>query len=296
MKIPFKKNLQTPLNLLQILRDRRHEQKSKSLAFAMMYLILPLLFLINLTIALLPDGFFEFISELIAELPEQLQPFITDFLAMYSNQDYSFTLFVLLLLFILYTIAANVRLIIEIANDCYENSEVRTKTRELIIGIVLFFTIGFSIIFLFFIISAGQAIRGFLEINNVQGIAAFLNSLLQMKSMLTVIILFIIFYITFYFAPNVKNTFKGTIVGTLFSTTGLYIGSNLFEIYLARPNTYQYLYQNYSMYILFLFGVYIVCQVIVASIIINSLIFEGVNVRQYHLTHDERGNSIENNL
>lgn len=293
MNLTPKSKIQIPLNLLQILRDRRHEQKSKSLAFALMYLILPLLFLVNLSIALLPEGFFDFISELIGELPEQFQPFINNFLLMYSNQDYSFILFIVLLVFILYTIAVNVRLLIEIANDCYEHSAVRSKTKELIIGIILFFIIGFSIIFLFLIISAGQALRSFLVLNNAKAFAALISSLLQMKSIVTIIILFLIFYIIYYFAPNVKNNFRGTIVGTIISTIGLFIGSNIFEIYLARPNTYQYLYQNYSTYILFLFGIYVICQMIVASIIINSLIYEHVNVKNYHLTHDERGNQID---
>ncbi len=274
------------LNILQILRDKRHEQKAKALAFALTYSILPIMLLINLTISLLPKSFFEMVEESLNILPAQYRETATNFLQNYSVQDYSPLIYIALILFILYTVAANVRLVIEISNDCYEFSRERSKNKELLISALLFIFIGFGVLSLFTIILAGQALRTFLIVNDASSIAAIISQILQMKSLITLLILFMVFYITYYFAPNVKSTFKTTIFGTLVSTGGLFIASYGFEIYLAKSSTYETLYGAvYSQYLLFLFGMYITCQIIVASMIINSLIHEKISIKDYHLEH-----------
>lgn len=286
MKNKFNRTKQFTQNVLQILRDKRHEQKSKALAFALTYSILPILLLVNLTITFLPDKFFEMIEGLLAILPNQYQESAINFLKSYSYHDTSPIFYVALLLFILYTVASNVRLVIEISNDCYEYSSDRSKNKELLISIILFIFIGFGVLSLFAIVIAGQALRSFLEVNNASSIAAVINQILQMKIVITLIILFMVFYITYYFAPNIKSTFKSTITGTLVSTIGLFFASYGFEIYLAKSSTYETLYGAvYSQYLLFLFGMYITCQIIVLSMIINSLIYEKISIKNYHIDH-----------
>ncbi len=286
MKKKFKVTKQYALNVLQILRDKRHEQKSKALSFALTYSILPILLLINLTITFLPDKFFTMIEGLLVLIPDQYSEPAIEFLQAHSYQDTSPVVYVLLVIFILYTVAANVRLVIEISNDCYEYSQERSKNKELLISILLFVFIGFGLLSLFAIIIAGQALRSFLIINDTATLAALALQILQMKYVITLIILFMVFFITYYFAPNIKSTFKSTIVGTLVSTVGLFLASYGFEIYLAMSNTYEALYGAvYSQYLLFLFGMYITCQIIVASMIINSLIHEKVSIKRYHLDH-----------
>lgn len=282
----FKKIRQFILNILQIMRDKRHEQKSKALAFALTYSILPILLLINLTITFLPDKFFEMIEGLLTILPDQYQDSAINFLQSYSYQDTNPLLYLALVLFILYTVATNVRLVIEISNDCYEYSSDRSKHKELIISVLLFIFIGFGVLSLFAIIIAGQALRTFLEVNNASSIAALINQILQMKNVITLLILFMVFFIIYYFAPNIKSSFKSTIVGTLVSTIGLFFASYGFEIYLAKSSTYETLYGAvYSQYLLFLFGMYITCQIIVASMIMNSLIYEKISIKNYHVDH-----------
>lgn len=286
MKNRFNRTRQYVLNILQILRDKRHEQKSKALAFALTYSLLPILLLVNLTITLLPDKFFEMIESLLTILPDQYQKTAIDFLQSYSYHDTSPIVYIALVLFILYTVATNVRLVIEISNDCYEYSSDRSKNKELIISVLLFIFIGFGVLSLFAIIIAGQALRTFLEINNASSIASLINQILQMKNLITLVILFMVFFITYYFAPNIKSTFKSTIAGTLVSTVGLFVASYGFEIYLAKSKTYEALYGAvYSQYLLFLFGMYITCQIIVASMIMNSLIYEKVSIKNYHVEH-----------
>ncbi len=274
------------LNLLQILRDKRHEQKSKALAFALTYSILPILLLINLTISLLPVSFFKMVEESLYIIPSQYRDTVTSFLQNYTVRDYSPIIYIGLILFILYTVAANVRLVIEISNDCYEYSRERSKNKELLISVLLFIFIGFGVLSLFTIILAGQALRTFLIVNDASSIAAIITQILQMKNLITLLILFMVFYITYYFAPNIRSTFKTTILGTLVSTVGLFIASYGFEIYLAKSSTYETLYGAvYSQYLLFLFGMYITCQIIVVSMIINSLIHEKISIKNYHLEH-----------
>lgn len=286
MKKKVKNTQQLGLNTLQILRDKRHEQKSKALAFALTYSILPILLLINLTITFLPDKFFDMIEGFLTILPDQYQAGAINFLNSYSYRDTNPILYIALVLFILYTVATNVRLVIEISNDCYEYSSDRSKHKELIISVLLFIFIGFGVLSLFAIIIAGQALRTFLEVNNASNIAAIINQILQMKNVITLLILFMVFFIIYYFAPNIKSTFKSTIVGTLVSTVGLFFASYGFEIYLSKSHTYEALYgAEYSKYLLFLFGMYITCQIIVASMIMNSLIFEKVSIKNYHLDH-----------
>lgn len=288
MKEKFNKFKQFGQNVLQILRDKRHEQKSKALAFALTYSILPILLLINLTLVFLPTKFFEFIEGLLTLVPSQYRQSALDFLNGYSYQDVNPLIFIGLMLFILYTVAANVRLVIEISNDCYEYSRERSKLKELVISALLFVFIGFGVLSLFAIILAGQALRSFLMLYNASSIAAIISQILQMKNLITLIILFMVFYITYYFAPNVKSTFKTTIFGTLVSTVGLFFASYGFEIYLAKSSTYEVLYGAvYSQYLLFLFGMYITCQIIVASMILNSLIYENVSIKKYHLEHSK---------
>lgn len=286
MKTNFKRTKQYVMNVLQILRDKRHEQKSKALAFALTYSILPILLLINLTITYLPPKFLEMIEDSLTFLPDQYSQPVIDILQNHSYQDYNIVIYLLLILFILYTVSANVRLVIEISNDCYEYSEERSKIKELLISALLFIFIGFGVLSLFAIVIAGQALRSFLEINHASNIASIISQILQMKMIVTLLILFMVFFITYYFAPNIKSTFKSTIVGTLLSTIGLFFASYGFEIYLARSSTYEVLYGAvYSQYLLFLFGMYITCQIIVGSMIVNSLIFEKINVKNYHLEH-----------
>lgn len=288
MKNKFKGLKQLGLNVLQILRDKRHEQKSKALAFALTYSILPILLLINITIGFLPDKFFELIENLLTLIPSQYREPALNFLNSYSYQDVNPIIFILLLLFILYTVAVNVRLVIEISNDCYEYSRERSKLKELVISALLFVFIGFGVLSLFAIVIAGQALRSFLIVNNASNIAALISQILQMKNLITLAILFMVFYITYYFAPNIKSTFKSTIVGTLLSTMGLFLASYGFEIYLAKSSTYEILYGAvYSQYLLFLFGMYITCQIIVASMILNSLIYEQISIKKYHLEHSK---------
>ncbi len=288
MKQKTKNFQQIVKNILTILRDKRHEQKSKALSFALMYSILPTLVLVNLTITFLPKSFFEMLESSIELLPTQYQGFVQNFITEYTYQDYNIVLYIFLLLFILYTISTNVRLLIEIANDCYEYSAERSKNKELVISVILFILLSFTVVFVFAIVIAGRALRSFLDLNAMSTAAGLISTILQMKSILTITMFILIFFIIYYFAPNVKSTFKSTIVGTLLSSFGLYIASRYFEIYLSRPtNTYEYLYQNYSLYLIFLFGMYVVCQIIVASLIINSLIFEEISVREYHLINKE---------
>lgn len=226
------------------------------------------------------------VKELATILPQQYRQPVIDFIQNYSYGDTKPILFILLVLFILYTVSSNVRLVIEISNDCYEYSSDRSKHKELVISALLFIFIGFGVLSLFTIILAGQALRTFLEVNDASNIAALINQILQMKNLLTLLILFMVFFIIYYFAPNVKSTFKSTIVGTLMSTIGLFIASYGFEIYLARSNTYEALYGVvYSQYLLFLFGMYITCQIIVASMIVNSLIYEKISIKNYHVDH-----------
>lgn len=273
-------------NILQILRDKRHEQKSKALAFALTYSILPILLLINLTIAYLPPKFLEMIEDSISFLPDQYSQPVIDIIQSHNYQDYNLLIYIFLILFVLYTVSSNVRLVIEISNDCYEYSQERSKIKELLISAILFIFIGFGVLSLFAIILAGQALRAFLEINNANNIASIINQILQMKMVVTFLILFMVFYIIYYFAPNIKSTFKSTIIGTLMSTIGLFFASYGFEIYLAKSSTYETLYGAvYSQYLLFLFGMYITCQIIVGSMIVNSLIFEKINIKNYHLDH-----------
>lgn len=286
MKTNLRRTKQYALNVLQILRDKRHEQKSKALAFALTYSILPILLLINLTITYLPPKFLEMIEDSLSFLPDQYSQPVIDILQNHSYQDYNLVIYVLLILFILYTVSSNVRLVIEISNDCYEYSEERSKLKELLISVLLFIFIGFGVLSLFTVILAGQALRSFLEVNNASNIASIINQILQMKMIVTLLILFMVFYIIYYFAPNIKSTFKSTIAGTLISTIGLFFASYGFEIYLARSSTYETLYGAvYSQYLLFLFGMYITCQIIVGSMIVNSLIFEKIKVKNYHLEH-----------
>lgn len=288
MKKKFKQNKQFVMNSLQVLRDKRHEQKSKALAFALTYSILPILLLVNLTVAFLPDTFFEMIESTLQIIPSQYRQPVLDFLNNYSYQDTNPILYIALILFILYTVAANVRLVIEISNDCYEFSRERSKLKELIISALLFVFIGFGVLSLFAIIIAGQALRTFLIVNNASNFAALISQILQMKNLITLVILFMVFYITYYFAPNIKSTFKTTITGTLVSTIGLFIASYGYEIYLAKSSTYETLYGAvYSQYLLFLFGMYITCQIIVASMIMNSLIYEKISIKNYHLEHSK---------
>lgn len=286
MKSKLKHTKQYILNILQILRDKRHEQKSKALAFALTYSILPILLLINLTITFLPEKFFDMISGLLTILPDQYREPVLDFIKNYSYADTNPLIYLALVLFILYTVSSNVRLVIEISNDCYEYSSDRSKNKELIISAVLFIFIGFGVLSLFTIILAGQALRTFLEVNDASSIAALINQILQMKNLITLLILFMVFFIIYFFAPNIKSTFKSTIVGTLMSTAGLFFASYGFEIYLAKSSTYETLYGAvYSQYLLFLFGMYITCQIIVASMIVNSLIYEKVSIKNYHVEH-----------
>lgn len=286
MKTNLRRTKQYALNVLQILRDKRHEQKSKALAFALTYSILPILLLINLTITYLPPKFLEMIEDSLSFLPDQYSQPVIDILQNHSYQDYNLVIYVLLILFILYTVSSNVRLVIEISNDCYEYSEERSKLKELLISVLLFIFIGFGVLSLFTVILAGQALRSFLEVNNASNIASIINQILQMKMIVTLLILFMVFYIIYYFAPNIKSTFKSTIAGTLISTIGLFFASYGFEIYLARSSTYETLYGAvYSQYLLFLFGMYITCQIIVGSMIVNSLIFEKIKIKNYHLEH-----------
>lgn len=288
MKKKMKKSKQYVLNILQILRDKRHEQKSKALAFALTYSILPILLLINLTISLLPAKFFDLIESLLILVPSQYRDAALNFLETYTYTDTNPLIYILLIIFILYTVASNVRLVIEISNDCYEYSRERSKNKELLISALLFIFIGFGVLSLFAIIIAGQALRAFLIVNDAANIAALISQILQMKNLITLLILFMVFYITYYFAPNVKSTFKTTIVGTLVSTIGLFFASYGFEIYLAKSSTYEVLYGAvYSQYLLFLFGMYITCQIIVASMIMNSLIFEKVKIKNYHVEHSK---------
>lgn len=288
MNSKFRLIKQTMLNVFQILRDKRHEQKSKALAFALTYSILPILLFINLTITFLPARFFSLTENSLTIIPEQYREPVINFLNSYSYHDINPIIYVGLILFILYTVASNVRLVIEISNDCYEYSSDRTKNKELIISALLFIFIGFGVLSLFTIIIAGQALRTFLELNNASNVANIINQILQMKNLITLIILFIVFYITYYFAPNVKSTFKSTIIGTLLSTIGLFFASYGFEIYLAKSNTYEALYGAvYSQYLLFLFGMYITCQIIVASMILNSLIYDKVSLKNYHIEHSK---------
>lgn len=286
MKNKANRSKQFVLNFLQILRDKRHEQKSKALAFALTYSILPILLLVNLTITFLPDKFFEMLEGLLTILPDQYQDSAINFLQSYSYQDTNPLIYIALILFILYTVATNVRLVIEISNDCYEYSSDRSKNKELVISVLLFIFIGFGVLSLFAIVIAGQALRTFLELNNASSIASLINQILQMKNVITLLILFMVFFITYYFAPNVKSTFKSTIIGTLVSTIGLFFASYGFEIYLAKSNTYEALYGAvYSQYLLFLFGMYITCQIIVLSMILNSLIYEKISIKNYHVNH-----------
>ncbi|WOO87276.1 YihY/virulence factor BrkB family protein [Mollicutes bacterium LVI A0039] len=276
------------LNVLQILKDKRHEQKSKALAFALMYTILPILLLVNLAVKFLPSKFLELIEELLFLIPLQFRNPVIDFLHNYEYQTVSPLLFLFLIVLIFYTIAVNVRLVIEISNDCYDYSQERSKPKELLISFVLFIFIGFGVLSLFAIVIAGQALRGFLIMNDATNIARIVSQILQMKNLITIIILFMVFYTTYYFAPNVKSTFKTTIVGTLMSTIGLFFASYGFEIYLSKSSTYEILYGAvYSQYLLFLFGMYIACQIIVASMIVNSLIFENIKIRLYHVQHSK---------
>ncbi len=273
-------------NIMKILRDKRHEQKSKSLSFALTYSILPILVLLNLTLNLLPPKFYELIESVTSLLPHQYQELMLNFMNDHQYQKTSMIAYILLIIFIVYTVASNVRLIIEICNDCYAYSQDRSKNKELLISILLFVFIGFGFFSLFIIILLGQTLRTFLEMNNAPYIAELVSNILQMKSVITLIILFMVFYIIYYFAPNVKSTFKTTIVGTLISTIGLFLASYGFEIYLAKSNTYEFLYGAvYSQYLLFLFGMYITCQIIVASMIVNSLIFEKISIKNYHIEH-----------
>ncbi len=288
MKKKIKKSKQYVLNVLQILRDKRHEQKSKALAFALTYSILPILLLINLTISLLPAKFYDLIKSFLFLVPSQYRDVALNFLDNYTYNQANPIIYILLVIFILYTVASNVRLVIEISNDCYEYSRERSKNKELLISALLFIFIGFGVLSLFTIIIAGQALRSFLIVNDAGNIAALISQILQMKNLITLLILFMVFYITYYFAPNVKSTFKTTIVGTLVSTIGLFFASYGFEIYLAKSSTYEVLYGAvYSQYLLFLFGMYITCQIIVASMIMNSLIFEKVKVKNYHIEHSK---------
>ncbi len=281
-------------NFMKLLKDRRHEQKSKSLAFALTYSILPILLLINLTIPFFPDSFFNVIEDLIELAPTQYQQIIINFLNNYSYQETRPILYILLVLFILYTVSSNVRLIIEIANDCYSYSQDRSKYTEILISALLFILIGFSLLFLFVIVIAGQALRSVLEINNVTNIAMIVSQILQMKSLITLITLFIIFFIIYYIAPNIKNNFKSTLVGALISTVGLFIASYGFEIYLAKSKTYELLYGAvYSQYLLFLFGMYITCQIIVISMIINGVIYDKISIKKYHIENSKQLIDIE---
>lgn len=286
MKNRFQAVVQYTSNAFQILRDKRHEQKSKALAFSLIYSILPILLFINLTITYLPNQFLDMIESLLTFLPDQYQKSTIEFLHNISYHQINPIIYIGLVLFILYTIATNVRLVIEISNDCYEYSSERSKNKELIISALLFIFITFGVLSLFAVVMAGQALRSFLELDNVTSIVVMVNKILDMKSLITVFILFMVFYITYYFAPNVKSTFKSTIVGTLVSTIGLFFASYGFEVYLAKSSTYEILYGAvYSQYLLFLFGMYIICQIIVASIIINSLIYEKISIKNYHIDH-----------
>lgn len=276
-------SIQCGKNVMQILRDKRHEQKSKALAFALMYSILPTFLLINLTISLLPDAFFQMLENSMSVIPSQYQSVVEGFLQRYSYQDYGIIIYIILILFILYTVSTNVRLLIEISNDCYEKSEERSKYMELLISALLFITIGFSVIFLFAIVMAGQALRIFLNSINAANIANIIGTILQMKSILTVVVFFVIFYIIYYFAPNVKSTFKSTAAGALCSALGMLLASQFFEIYLSRSNSsVMVLYQDNAKYLLFFFTMYITCQIIVGSLIVNSLIYEKVSIQSYH--------------
>lgn len=285
------------LNVLKLLRDKRHEQKSKSLAFALTYAILPILVFVNLVVTFLPSKFLDLIEDALIFLPLKYRELVLNFLSGYNFQSINPLLFLVLIVFIIYTIAANVRLVIEISNDCYEESEERSKAKELLISVVLFICIGFGVLTLFTVVIAGQALRAYLPSNDAENIATLISQSLQMKNIITILILFMVFYVTYYFAPNVKSTFKSTIVGTLVSTIGLFFASYAFEIYLSRASTYELLYGAvYSQYLIFLFGMYITSQIIVASMIINSVIFDKVSITKYHLRNklDSDQNSREN--
>lgn len=275
-------------NVFEILKDKRFEQKAKALAFALTYSILPILLFVNLTLTFLPSSFIDLIENSLAILPDQYQSSALKFFQSYSYQDTNPILYIALVLFILYTVAVNVRLVIEISNDCYEYSSDRSKLKEMMISIILFIIIGFGVLSLFAIVIAGQALRSFLKLNDTSSLGAVINQILDMKSLVTILILFMVFFIIYFFAPNVKSTFKTTIVGTMVSTIGLYFASYGFEIYLARSSTYETLYGAvYSQYLLFLFGMYITCQIIIASMIINSLIYEKVSIKNYHIEHSK---------
>lgn len=286
MKNKFLIGRQYLFNIFQILQDKRFEQKAKALAFALMYSLLPILLFVNLTLTFLPPKFITLIENSLSILPDKYQSSTLEFFQNYTYQETNPILYIALVVFILYTIAINVRLVIEISNDCYEYSRDRSKTKELFISALLFIFIGFGVLSLFAIVLAGQALRTFLKINDTSSIGAIVNQILDMKSFITILILFLVFFIVYFFAPNVKSTFKSTIVGTLVSTIGLYFASYGFEIYLARSSTYETLYGAvYSQYLIFLFGMYITCQIIIASMIINSLIYEKVSIKNYHIEH-----------
>ncbi len=276
-------------NIAQIMRDKRHEQKSKALGFALMYSLLPILLLINLTISLLPPSFFTMVEDAIEVLPIQYQSAVSQFIQENAYADFGIIPYLVLIVFILYTIAKNVRLLIEISNDCYDKSPERSKLAELVISAVLFIVISFAVLFIFAIVIAGQTMRTFLQYINAGNIAQIIDTILHMKSILTIIVFFVVFYLIYYFAPNVKSSFHSTIVGTLISSIGLYFASQIFEIYLANNTSYELLYKSYAPYILFLFGMYITCQIIVGSLIINSLIYEKVSIKFYHITHPSDG-------
>lgn len=294
MKSKFIHGRQYLFNVLQILKDKRFEQKAKALAFALTYSILPILLFVNLTLTFLPSEFIKLIENSLAILPDQYQTSTMNFFQSYSIQDTNPILYIALVLFILYTVAVNVRLVIEISNDCYEYSSDRSKLKEMMISTLLFIFIGFGVLSLFAIVIAGQALRTFLQLNDTSSLGAVINQILDMKSLVTILILFMVFFIVYFFAPNVKSTFKSTIVGTLVSTVGLYFASYGFEIYLARSSTYETLYGAvYSQYLLFLFGMYITCQIIIASMIINSLIYERVSIKNYHIEHSKSLINVE---
>lgn len=276
--------IQSLINFLQILRDKRHQQKSKALAFTLSFSILPILVFLNLTISFFPGEYMEMIEAALNILPKQYYNPTIDFLNNLTVKPVSLVTYIMLIVLILYTIASNVRAIIEIANDCFKHSQDRTFNREFIISLVLFISILFAVISIFTLIFAGRALRTFLILNNASNIAIIISKVLQAKNLIMFCILLFVFYIAYYFAPNIKSSFKTTIIGTLISTIGLYIISHFFEIYLSKPSSYKMLYgARYSQYLLFLLGIYLVSQIIVLSIIVNSLIYDRISIKNYHL-------------
>lgn len=250
-------------------------QKTRSLSFTILAIILPLLVLINIIFYLLPSKLLTIIENNSNFISENMKNQLFN-IPLFTNQHVSSIYIIIIVISVIGAVLFQVQFIIQLVNEVYGFRNKRSLFKEVISSLLIFIILLFAVIYISIFMYLGAFIM--IVLKNFQFLEQFINQLKDVyliKNIFFSISVFLLVSLVYKIAPYERVKYKTIIPGALFTTLSIFIGSYLFEMYTYHSTTrYDILYGQYTTFYFMLLWVYIIANIVIMSLALNAFFYK----------------------